>query len=129
MKLKTAFIIIPYIILILAGNQSLSYAQDTTNTINQNAQKLYLVTKNDGTEYIGFILKQDAREILIVTEDLGEVYIPKHEIKSIREISQKDINSGIYKESNTFYTRYFVTTNGLSMKKGDKYILNGTSCE
>ena len=42
-----------------------------------------VVTKNDGSEYIGFILEDDGREILLNTEEIGKIYLPKHMIKSI----------------------------------------------
>jgi len=82
--------------------------------------KLYLVTKFDGAEFLGAIKSYDARELLISTEKIGDVYIPKHEIKEIKEVSPKQ-----YKEfsgEELFATRYFITTNGLPIKKGDNYI-------
>lgn len=98
-------------------------AQEPVAASVQDTTKMYIVTKNDGTEFIGHILNQDAREVLIRTTDLGEIYIPKHEIKSVREISSKEMKGGQFTEGSIFYTRYFVTTNGLSMNKGDDYVL------
>jgi hypothetical protein len=86
-------------------------------------RKRSLVTKNDGTEYIGIILQQDAREILLLTESIGEVFIPRHEIKSIEELKEEDYQGGKYLGENMFATRYFLTTNGLPMKKGDSYAI------
>lgn len=86
------------------------------------AQEIVL-TKNDGTEYIGVILEQDNREILLLTKTIGKIYIPKHEVQSIVEIKQEDYREGVYLGNNLFSTRYFLTTNGLPMKKGDSYAL------
>jgi hypothetical protein len=86
-------------------------------------KKRSLVTKNDGTEYIGVILKEDSREILLQTESIGEIFIPKHEIKSIEELREQDYQAGKYLGDNIFTTRYFLTTNGLPMKKGDSYAI------
>jgi len=95
--------------------------------ISLNAQveetKKSLVIKNDGTEYVGVILKQDAREILLKTDKIGEIYIPMHEIKSIEDLREEDYQSGKYLGQNIFATRYFITTNGLPMKKGDSYAM------
>ncbi|MDT8432603.1 MAG: hypothetical protein RQ746_13855, partial [Bacteroidales bacterium] len=55
-----------------------------------------IVTKNDGTDYVGVILKQDAREILLQTETVGEFIIPKHEIKSIEEFTGEKYASAKY---------------------------------
>lgn len=82
-----------------------------------------LVTKNDGTEYTGFIIREDAREILIRTDNIGEIYIPKHEIKSIKELKDVDFKSGKYIGSNIFASRYFLTTNALPLTKGDSYAM------
>lgn len=91
---------------------------DTTKT-----QKMVKVEKNDGTIYIGVVLKEDAREVLLKTEKLGELYIPKHEIKSITEIKQGDLGkNGEYIPEEVFATRYFITTNGLPIEKGESYI-------
>ena len=52
----------------------MSQDQDTT---------LRVVTKHDGTEYIGVIISDDGREVLIETKALGKIYIPKSDIRSI----------------------------------------------
>lgn len=97
-------------------------AQDTLK-VNPQPVKTYVVTKNDGTEYYGLIISQDEREVLLETKEIGRLYIPKHEIKSIRELTASDIKAGSVIGNNMFATRYFLTTNGLRMKKGDSYAL------
>lgn len=96
-----------------------AYSQsDSTATYKQ-----YVIIKNDGTEFIGRILSQDAREVLIVTLNLGEVIIPKHEIKEIKELKAGDLDKGgRYIANEMFSTRYFFSSNGISMKKGEGYI-------
>ena len=37
----------------------------------------YLIVRNNGIEYVGQILSDDGRELLIMTQQLGRVYIPK----------------------------------------------------
>lgn len=78
---------------------------------------VYIVVKNDGTRFTGNIVKSDAREILLKTTTIGEIYIPKHEIRSITPFKEGDDQ---YKE--VFATRYFLTTNGLPIEKGDSYV-------
>lgn len=113
MNKQSKILIIPLIILFLS---SISFSQ-------VEERKKSLVVKNDGTEYIGTILKQDAREVLLLTDKLGEIYIPKHEIKSITELRNEDYYGEHYLGENIFATRYFLTTNGLPMKKGDSYAM------
>ena len=40
-------------------------------------ENLFLVTKNDGGEYIGEIISDDGREILMVTKSIGKLFINK----------------------------------------------------
>jgi hypothetical protein len=90
----------------------------------EDQEKMVMVIKNDGSRITGKILSRDAREILILTQAVGEVYIPMHEIREIREISERQLDSrgGLIEES-VFATRYFITTNGLPIAKGDNYVI------
>ena len=93
-------------------------------TDTTKAKKLSLITKNDGTEYIGEILSDDGREILIMTEKLGKIYIPKSSIQSIVAIeSDSEIVHGEYRSTGPFTTRYAFTTNALPIKKGENYAI------
>ena len=69
----------------LLSNLNILFAQNTQTDTN-----LYLFKKNDGTEYIGKLLSDDGREILILTEKLGKIFIPKSEINSIVVIKDKN---------------------------------------
>ncbi len=92
-------------------------AQDVDTT------KTYMVIKNDGTEYVGRIMSKDARELLLRTDNVGDIYIPMHEVKEIQEVDEADITpSGTVMRDDVFATRYMLTTNGLPMKKGESYI-------
>lgn len=116
--MKSTILTILFIAIITGISSGFIYAQ---NNEDQNGKTIFLVTKNDGTEFLGEILSQDAREILMKTEKIGDVYIPKHEIKSIKEVNPKFYED--FSGEEIFSTRYFITTNGLPIKKGDNYIL------
>ena len=49
------------------GAQSMLMAQEPADTVQSNIQ-LSLLVKNDGTEYIGEIISDDGREVLIMTK-------------------------------------------------------------
>lgn len=94
------------------------YGQQETDTA-----KVYILIKNDGTEFIGKIISRDAREILMKTERLGEVIIPMHEVREIRELKTGEISSsGEYIHEEVFATRYFISTNGLPIEQGESYV-------
>lgn len=85
--------------------------------------KIYVVVKNDGTQYMGKILHQDAREVLIETKEIGQVYIPKHEIKEIREVeSLKEYVKGTAYMSNRMYSKYFLFNSAIPLEKEDNYM-------
>ena len=80
----------------------------------------YVVTKNDGTRFIGYILLNDEREVIMETDKLGRVAIPKHEIRSIEPVSKH--NGNISEDENRLYTRHFLTTTAMPMKKENNYL-------
>ena len=85
---------------------------------------LRLIEKNDGTKYIAIILSDDARELLIETETIGKIYIPKSEVKRITLIENQDeIKNGELLEESPFSTRYAFTNNALPIKRDDHYAM------
>lgn len=107
------------IILSLLFFQSIAFAQEPEQ-MNVSEVKKHMIVKQNGAKFIGEILTEDAREILLLTDNLGEIIIPKHEIKEIRELQSNLAKD--YLTDDLFATRYFITTNGLPIKKGENYI-------
>jgi hypothetical protein len=98
-------------------------SQEPVTAQETQVRKLSVVIKNDGTEFIGYILSQDEREVLIETEKMGRVVIPKHEIREIKEVRQGEMRDGQYVGKSVFSSRYFFSSNGLPQEKGDNYAL------
>lgn len=114
-KLRVAFLLL----FLLAGLTHQIHAQTESDTT-----KTYLIIKNDGSRYVGKILSQDSREVVLSTQDLGEIVIPKHEIKEIRELTNDEItDEGRLRRDNTFATRYYISTNANPISKGENYII------
>ena len=94
---------------------------DTTKTM---LSKTYVITTAEGNEFLGTISYQDEKEVVIETKTMGKVSIPKYQIKEMKEVTGKEISSGgDYIPEQRFASRYFITTNGLPLTKGDNYIL------
>jgi len=111
-----------FYITFLFGVQTNTFAQP--DSTKQTASKLVKIIKHDETEYIGEILSDDGREVLIKTKTLGKIYIPKADIRSINPVNdQKQIETGNFRDSGPFTTRYHFTTNALPIKKGEDYAL------
>lgn len=91
----------------------------------QPTESMRVIKLNNGNEYIGRILSDDGREMLIETNSVGKIYVQKSEIKSITAYDEEDftvLNSEKVK-STPFSTRYTFTTNALPIKKKDNYYM------
>lgn len=115
--MKTLFLTL--VVNVLAG---FSFGQtDSTSVVDTTI--VSKVMKTDGTHIIGVILKQDQREILLRTTDKREIFIPQYMIQEITPLKKEDFNSqGDFVGEDKFATRYFITTNGLPIKKGEHYV-------
>jgi len=88
-----------------------------------DSTKIYVLTQNDGSEFTGKILKSDEREITILLMDGRKIIIPQYVIKTITPANSNDFNAiGQFIGEENFRTRYFLTTNGLPLKKGQNYV-------
>lgn len=93
------------------------------DTLNLQDSTTYRFIKTDGGELMGKIISQDPREILILSTDNRQIYLPQHVVKEIIVVKASDFNSqGTYVGEDKFATRYFLSTNGLPVKKGEHYI-------
>lgn len=112
------------LVLVLIGICSFQIkAQTPVNSLPADTNT-YVITKSDGTEYIGKVISDDGREVLIVTETLGKIFIPKSDIKSIVKVTDnKSIVRGEYYASGPFTTRHAFTTNALPIAKGENYAM------
>jgi hypothetical protein len=92
-------------------------------TIQKIDTNTYRVVTTDGKGIIGKILSQDAREILILTRDNREVYVPQYVVREVVRVDFSKFNAqGVYVGEDKFATRYFITTNGLPIKRGEHYV-------
>jgi hypothetical protein len=109
------------LILILCMLAIGSFSQDSDSLEVNNST--YRIIQTDGNEVIGKILRQDEREVYVLTIDDRKIYIPQFVIKEIVLLKSSDFNSqGSFIGEDAFATRYFITTNGLPIKKGEHYV-------
>jgi hypothetical protein len=110
------FLILFFSLINFSFSQIVNSTSTDTNT--------YVIIKNDGSEYMGKIINDDGREVLIMTQKLGKIYIPKSDIRTITKVlDKKSIVGGEFYSEGPFTTRYAFTTNALPIKKGENYAL------
>jgi hypothetical protein len=101
----------------------LLFGQDTAQTaIDTNT---YSITTFSGKSYIAKILSDDGKQMLIMTKNVGKIFLSKEDVKEITLItSNKDIVDGEYVGGvHQFTTRYIFSTNALPVKKGKNYAM------
>lgn len=92
--------------------------------VNPSDTNTYVIKKSNGIEYIGKILSDDGREVLILTESLGKIYIPKADIALIKVVNiEKDLVNNEYRGKGVFTTRYQFSTNAFPIEKGENYAM------
>lgn len=116
--------IIGFLFFFVSLSQSNFFGQTEPEDSTKVSWDWYHIVKHNGVEYIAQIISDDGREVLIYTKELGKVYIPKSEIKSMKKIDNpSDVVFGEYRDVGPFTTRYQFTTNALPIKKGENYAL------
>lgn len=85
---------------------------------------MYIITTFNGGEFVGKLLIDNQKVVVILTEKRGRIEIPKYEIEEMRAIKSNEMSKkGAYIPDQVFATRYFISTNGLPIKKGESYML------
>lgn len=91
----------------------------------------YTFNLKNGSTYTGTIISDDGREMFVLTETVGKLYITKTDLRNMTKIDDKKaaefednfITGGRYLEDGPFTTRYNITTNALPIKKGENYAM------
>lgn len=84
--------------------------------------RMVKIKTDEGRMFFGELMKNDAHEVIIMTENLGEVAIEKMRIVSIENSSEAE---RIQEESfNPQPSRYFFAPSAFQMKKGEGYYQN-----
>jgi hypothetical protein len=84
----------------------------------------YRIETNDGNNYIGTIVMQDATTITLRTDQLGVISLPKSNIRSMDLVSGTQGKDGSYWFDNPQSSRYFIQSNGYGVKAGEGYYQN-----
>jgi hypothetical protein len=113
--MKTKGIFLLALMLIVSFISIGQTTQDTT---------VFQVETNDGNEFLGEIVLQDSVNIILKTQNFGELTISRANIKSLKQVNVQQIKDGKLWFENPQSTRYFWSPNGYGLKKGEGYYQN-----
>lgn len=83
-----------------------------------------MVETIDGNQYVGWIVDQNADVLVLKTDNLGEIKLPKKQIKLMRPVRTTEMVNGEYWPENPHATRYLFGPNGYGLRKGEGYYSN-----
>lgn len=89
--------------------------------LSQEMRRVQVQTSEDRT-FIGYIQSESPQEVILLTESLGEVAIPKMNILSITDIAEGEVVSNEGKNAQP--SRYFFAPSGFQLPKGEGYYQN-----
>ena len=90
----------------------------------EEAPARYRIVTADGNIFVGHILEESDTEVVISTEQFGEVRISKQNIRSMNIVRSETMIGGVYWPDNPQSTKYFWAPNGYGMKAGEMYYQN-----
>jgi hypothetical protein len=90
-------------------------AQDTS---------LYRITTLDNNFFTGVIVDQDMEKVIIQSETIGQITVPRSAIKSIERLEKSRLVDGRLWLKNPQSTRYFWGPNSFTIKPGEGYYQN-----
>ncbi len=92
--------------------------------IDTDSTQLWHIITKDGNDYIGTITSQDAEKIVLRTTSLGDISIPKNQIRVLEPIKKTQIVGGEFWYESPHATRYFWAPNAYGLKAGEGYYQN-----
>lgn len=110
--------------IVFKDGTSFIVARKRSETMQEDDSKTYVILTYDGGEFLGEIVREDEREVVVETKDRGLISIPKYQIKEMKKVKINELTvDGEYMPEQVFATRYFFTTNGLPINEGESYVL------
>ncbi len=100
---------------VLAGKPA--FAQEVQ--IPADTTQLSVVETKDGNEFVGYITRMDADNIVVKTENFGELRVKRQNIRSIRPMEKTQMVEGQYWPESPQSTQYFFGSNGYGLRQGE----------
>ncbi|MEQ1746306.1 MAG: hypothetical protein ABMA02_12835 [Saprospiraceae bacterium] len=93
-----------------------AFAQEVQ--IPADTTQLSVIQTKDGNEFVGYVTRIEAGNIVIRTEKFGEVRVQRQNVRNIRPVEKTNLVEGEYWPESAQSTHYFFGTNGYGLRKG-----------
>ena len=101
---------------------SFAYGQDETLATRKDPLKTYIIQEFNGDVFVGRVVYEDPSMIKFEVKKLGIIVIHKRDIEVIREMTKHlSENLGDYVPSESFSSRYFLTSNALPLRTHEDF--------
>lgn len=84
----------------------------------------YRVETNESNVFLGYLISENDRSVVLNVESVGEIRILRENIRSMSQIDPDQIKNGSHWYDNLQATRYFFAPNALGLQKGKGYYQN-----
>ncbi|MFO8233063.1 MAG: hypothetical protein R6U20_10385 [Longimonas sp.] len=102
---------------------SVVLAQDSTRTASEETS-VYRVETQEGTVYMGTLVRESEDAVVLATRDGTEVRISRDAIRSLSAIDDDRIRNGAYWFENPHATRYLFAPSAIGLRDGTGYYQN-----
>lgn len=100
------------------------FAHAQQDTIKKDSARMIIVTIAGGNIITGYLVSDDEKELVVQTELVGRVSIPKYTIKKISNKVTGSVVNGEYWFGNPNATRYIIGPSAIPLRKGEGYYQN-----
>lgn len=88
------------------------------------AAPLYRVETVEGNRYLGTLVSENEREVVVDTRGAGEVTLRREDVATMREVNRSRLRDGEYWFENPFATRHFFAPTAIGLRGGRGYYQN-----
>jgi len=87
--------------------------------IPTDTTQLSVVETKDGNEFVGYIIRIEADNIVVKTQNFGEVRVLRQSVRNIRPLEKSRIVEGDYWPESPQSVHYFFGPSGYGLRKGE----------
>lgn len=100
------------------------FAGAQQDTLKKDSARYISITITGGHIVTGYLVSDDEKDVVVQTEQMGRIAIPKYTIKKISNKVTGNVVNGEYWFENPNATRYIIGPSAIPLRKGEGYYQN-----